>query len=64
MAKILIVDDEKDLGCVLCSILKLEGHETALALDGYEAIESIKKEHYDLIFMTLLIYSKIIQDYS
>ncbi|PJB28605.1 hypothetical protein CO110_09080 [Candidatus Desantisbacteria bacterium CG_4_9_14_3_um_filter_40_11] len=53
MAKILIVDDEKDLGSVLCSILKLEGHETALALDGYEAIELIKKERYDLIFMDI-----------
>lgn len=53
MAKILIVDDEKDLACVLCSILKLEGHETVSASDGYEAIEKIKKTHYDLVLMDI-----------
>jgi DNA-binding NtrC family response regulator len=53
MAKILIVDDEKDLAYVLSDILKLEGYETTSVLDGYRAIEEIKKTHYDLILMDI-----------
>ena len=53
MAKILIVDDEKDLAYVLSDILKLEGHQITSVLDGYKAIEEIKKAHYDLILMDI-----------
>ncbi len=53
MAKILIVDDERDLGYILGSVLKLEGHEITFVVDGYKAIEEIKKTHYDLIMMDI-----------
>jgi DNA-binding NtrC family response regulator len=53
MAKILIVDDEKDLAYVLSDILKLEGHEITSVLDGYKAIEEVKMTHYDLILMDI-----------
>ena len=53
MAKILIVDDEKDLAYVLSDILELEGHQTISVLDGYKAIEEIKIAHYDLILMDI-----------
>ena len=53
MAKVLIVDDEKDLAYVLNDILKLEGHQATSVLDGYKAIEKIKKTHYDLVLMDI-----------
>lgn len=53
MAKILIVDDEKDLGYILEKILKIEGHQITSLLNGYEAIEEIKKSHYDLVLMDI-----------
>ncbi len=53
MAKILIVDDEKDLGNILELILKRKGYQVITVLDGYKAIEEIKKTHYDLILMDI-----------
>ncbi|MBU0600414.1 response regulator [bacterium] len=53
MAKILIVDDEKDLAITLGDILELEGHQVTSVLDGYKAIEETKNTHYDLILMDI-----------
>lgn len=53
MAKVLIVDDEKDLAYVLNDILELEGHKATSVLDGYKAIEEIRKTHYDLVLMDI-----------
>ncbi|MBU0700382.1 response regulator [bacterium] len=53
MAKILIVDDERDLAEILGAILKLEGHQIVSVSDGYQAIEEIKNTNYDLIMMDI-----------
>ncbi|MBU2599375.1 response regulator [bacterium] len=53
MAKILIVDDEKDLAGILGIILKQEGYQVTPVLDGYQALEEIKKTPYDLILMDI-----------
>ncbi|MEW6096769.1 MAG: response regulator [bacterium] len=53
MAKILIVDDEKDLANVLGTILELEGYQVTTVLDGYKAIEHIKTTSYDLVLMDI-----------
>ena len=53
MAKILIVDDEKDLAEMLGAILELKGYTAKPCLDGYKAIEEVKKAHYDLIMMDI-----------
>ncbi|MEW6608973.1 MAG: response regulator [bacterium] len=53
MTKILIVEDEPDLADVLKHILKIKGYEVKLVLDGYQAIEEVKKTHYDLILMDI-----------
>ncbi len=53
MAKILVVDDERDLGYLLGAILKLKGHEVIPVFDGYQAIEEVKTTHYDLIMMDI-----------
>ncbi len=53
MAKILVVDDERDLGYLLGAILRLKGHEVIPVFDGYQAIEEVKTTHYDLIMMDI-----------
>lgn len=53
MAKILIVDDEKDLGYLLGAILRLKGHEVMSVFDGYQAIEEVRNTCYDLILMDI-----------
>ena len=51
--KILLVDDNKINRKVVCGILKKSGCEIQEAKDGFEAIERIKSELYDLIFMDI-----------
>jgi len=53
MAKILVVDDEKDLAKILGNILELEGYEVTSVLNGYQAIEAVKSTSYDLILMDI-----------
>ncbi|HDO22273.1 MAG TPA: sigma-54-dependent Fis family transcriptional regulator, partial [Nitrospirae bacterium] len=49
MEKILIVEDEKNMNEVLRILLEGEGYEVASAFDGYEGMELIKKDIYDLV---------------
>ena len=42
VAKILIVEDDKDLNNAYSIILRSEGHEVVTAFDGKEAINSVK----------------------
>jgi len=52
-AKILIVDDEKDICKALEFLLKSEGYSVALAHSGEEAVEKIQKEHFDVVLTDL-----------
>lgn len=53
MAKILIVDDEKDLARLLQMILHLKGYEVEIATTGYEAIEKVKQTQFDLSLLDI-----------
>jgi DNA-binding response OmpR family regulator len=55
MAKILVVDDEKELNEAIRKHLKFSGYETDMAFDGREAVEKVKKETFDLILMDLMM---------
>ena len=55
MAKILIVDDEKQICEEFHNILQEEGHEVEMALNGPEAIEKVQKSAYDLVFLDVLM---------
>ena len=55
MAKILIVDDEKDIVEALKIYLSREDYELFEAYDGYQAIEVAKKEDVDLILMDIMM---------
>ena len=52
-AKILIIDDEKDIGWLFSKILTEEGYQVLIALDGQTGISIIKKEKPDLVILDL-----------
>lgn len=50
MAKILVIDDEKNIRISLKEILDFEGHSVDVAEDGKSGLEMISTSTYDLIF--------------
>jgi two-component system response regulator HydG len=50
---ILVVDDLRSMRLTLGGILEDEGHNVVTAEDGYQAIEAVKKTHFDVIFMDI-----------
>ncbi len=49
MAKILVIDDEKSIRDALIEILTYEHHEVADAKSGYEGLEKIENEKFDVV---------------
>jgi len=52
-ARILVVDDEPDLGAVLATRLRRAGYEVSVASDGLEALELIGRAPPDLVLLDL-----------
>jgi len=50
-ASILIVDDETGMRETLLDILEDVGYHVAIAVDGYEAIQKVEENAFDVIFM-------------
>jgi two-component system response regulator VicR len=55
LARILVVEDDKDLNNAYCIILKHAGHEVEQAYDGQEALEKLKDFTPDLVLLDLLM---------
>ncbi len=55
MAKILVVEDDRNANKLICSVLRKDGHDTAPAANGQEALDAIDKELYDLIVTDLMM---------
>jgi len=55
MARILVVEDDRDLNNAYCIILRHEGHEVVEAFDGQEALRKLKNFKPDLILLDLLM---------
>jgi CheY-like chemotaxis protein len=53
--RILVVDDNADTARMLWILLKREGHETCIALDGPDAIEAAKRHRPDVVFLDLTL---------
>lgn len=49
MAKILIIDDEKAIRNTLKDILSYESHEVDLAQDGFEGLDKLDNNKYDIV---------------
>jgi CheY-like chemotaxis protein len=58
MKKILIAEDDKFLSKILATKIAKEGYEVAVAMDGEEALEKIKSEKPDAIFLDLIMPKK------
>ena len=55
MAKILVVEDEKDLRALVCEYLQDEGYETLAAADGLEALGLLAAETCDMIVTDVMM---------
>lgn len=55
MARILVVEDDRDLNNAYSIILRNEGHEVVEAYDGKEALQKLKDFSPDLILLDLLM---------
>ncbi len=49
MAKILIIEDDKDMGWLISTILECEGHTVCIAYNGNDALANIKKQQFDMV---------------
>src|SRR2546423_1630776 len=54
-ARVLIVDDERDIAEAMAELLGYEGYAVALAHDGLHAFEQIPKFEPDLILLDLMM---------
>jgi YesN/AraC family two-component response regulator len=50
MAKILVIDDERNIRSTLKDILEFEKHSVELAETGTNGLELLKTNSYDIIF--------------
>jgi two-component system response regulator HydG len=50
---ILVVDDLRSIRLALGGILEEKGYNVATAENGYQAIEAVRKAHFDVIFMDI-----------
>ncbi len=55
MARILVVEDDRDLNNAYCVILRNEGHQVVTAHDGRAALVKVKDFTPDLILLDLLM---------
>jgi DNA-binding response OmpR family regulator len=55
VAKILVVEDDRDLNKAYCIILRHEGHDVVAAFDGKEALVKLKDFEPDLVLLDLLM---------
>ena len=51
MNRVLVVDDNRDLGKLTSEILKERGFRVNIAFDGVSALAKIKQESYDLMIL-------------
>lgn len=55
MAKILVVEDDRDLNKAYCIILRHEGHDVVAAFDGKEALAKLNDFEPELVLLDLLM---------
>jgi PAS domain S-box-containing protein len=51
--RVLVVDDNRDAAASLAELVRMLGHEVALAHDGVEALEQVERWLPDLVFLDL-----------
>lgn len=56
--KILVIDDEPEIGWLFSKILSEEGYKVLCSLNGEEGISKVKKDHPDLVILDLKLPGK------
>ena len=51
MAKILLIEDDRDLSIILCDLLNEEGYSIEAAYDGASALDLLYAADYDAIIL-------------
>lgn len=54
-AKILFVEDERDLSLIVCDTMRLQGYDVVAAKDGIEGLAKFKTEGADLIIADVMM---------
>lgn len=55
MAKILVIDDEKEICREFQDIMEDDGHSVKSATSGKQGLQLIEKEKFDLVFLDVLM---------
>ena len=58
MGSILVVDDDIQILDVMSEMLRLEGHQVAVAENGVRAVEQVRAEVFDLVITDLIMPEK------
>jgi DNA-binding NtrC family response regulator len=53
MAEILVVDDDENISSAFRQFLQAEGHRPIIVSNAIDALEAVRKQHPDMIFMDL-----------
>lgn len=53
--RILVVEDDPNLGSILADYLKAKNYETHLALNGQEGLEAFAKSEFDLLLLDVMM---------
>jgi DNA-binding response OmpR family regulator len=56
--RILLVEDDANLGDVLCDYLEMQGYEVSRAVDGIAGLELFKTESFDLLLLDVMLPKK------
>jgi two-component system OmpR family response regulator len=57
-SKILLAEDDRNFGEVLCSYLEMNDYEVVLATDGETGLENFKKTNFDLCVLDVMMPKK------
>jgi len=55
MSRILIVDDEKNVAELIKYNLEIAGYDTKMVHDGKSALDTVKKESFDLVILDIML---------
>lgn len=55
MAKVLIVDDEQEICREFQKVLEDENHQVDIAFDGPSALQKVKAQPFDIVFLDVLM---------
>lgn len=58
MIKVLVVEDDPNMGFLIKENLRLSGYESHHSIDGQKACEQIEKDHFDLFLLDVMLPEK------